>query len=110
MTYHIPQRIKEGLDRYAQQGIPTGDFLRSVLENNLMQAIHRADGYSSLCLWEICEYVYNELPGNCWGSHEVVRDWLVSHQKAREEHREIKDLWERGFDELMGVPNASQDL
>jgi hypothetical protein len=69
--------IKKGLDLYASEGIPTGSFLRAVLENNLMLAVVRADPESLRQIREICLYVHNELePGLCHGSRERVAAWL----------------------------------
>lgn len=72
----IPQRIIDSLTRYADDHIPTGDFLRAVLENNLIEAVGRADDDNKRILPEIVEYCYNEMPSNCWGSKEDVEDWL----------------------------------
>ena len=76
--------IKEAMDRYAEVGCPTGDFLRAVLENDLMSAFGRADEENILAMREIVAYVYNELPANCHGSPEIVRGWIKKHRDARE--------------------------
>lgn len=67
---------KESLDRYVKDRIPTGDFLRAVLENNLIESIGRADMGNSRDIHEICSYVYNDMPINCHGSLEIVKKWL----------------------------------
>lgn len=68
--------IKSSLNRYAKERIPTGSFLMAVLKNNLVEAICRADDDNRKDILEIVQYVYNELPGNCWGSPEIVKKWL----------------------------------
>ena len=78
------QNIKEAMDRYAETGCPTGDFLRAVLENDLMEAFGRADEDNTRDMREIVAYVYNELPGNCHGSHEIVDAWIERFRKVRE--------------------------
>jgi len=60
---------------YAKGQYPTGDFLRAVLENDLMQAFGRADETSLKCLKDIAMFVYNEMPINCHGSKEIVKQW-----------------------------------
>ena len=75
--------IKEAMDRYAAFGVPTGDFLRAVLENDLMEAFGRADEDNTRDMWEIVAYVYNEMPGNCHGSPEIVREWIEKYRAAR---------------------------
>ena len=69
---------RASLRRYADRHIETGGFLRSVLENNLMEAMGRADETSRAWLFEICSYVYNELPSPCHGSPEAVAAGLAT--------------------------------
>lgn len=72
----IPVPIREALDRYAQHGVRTGDCMRSVLENDLMQAFDRADVETGAAMPAILAYVRCQLPGDCWGSPEIVSRWL----------------------------------
>lgn len=67
---------RAALDRYAKDGIETGSFLRAVLENDLFQAVHRADSDNLRDIQQITEYVNWELPAGCWGSKEKVQAWL----------------------------------
>jgi hypothetical protein len=71
----IREDIKEALDCYAKTGGPLGGFLTAVVENNLMEALGRADSYNRATIYQICQYIYNELPSNCHGSPEAVREW-----------------------------------
>lgn len=73
----IPQRIREGLDRYAQHGLPTGDCLRAVLEDRLFAALDRADAETAAAMPAICAYVRCQLPPDCWGSPDVVSRWIA---------------------------------
>jgi len=75
---------KKGLDRYAEHHGETGSFLRAVLENNLKESFARADDDNARDMHEIVAYVYNELPGACWGSPERVREWLAQKPKTEE--------------------------
>lgn len=70
------ENIKHSLKLYVENKIPTGGFLRSVLENDLFGAMSRADWENKTRIHEICEYIYNELPSTCWGSKEIVDQWL----------------------------------
>jgi len=72
---------KESIDKYALHKIPTGGFLRSVLENNLMESFMRADNQNREDMFEICNYIYNFLPADCHGSPERVDLWI---KKGRE--------------------------
>lgn len=68
--------VKASLDRYANEHCPTGGFLQAVLENNLMEAMGRADDFNRVALFDICSYIYNHLPVACHGSPEKVKRWL----------------------------------
>jgi len=72
------------LRRYADHGVPTGGFLQAVLENDLFGAMCRADESSRANLQEICRYVYNDMPGGCWGSKLHIERWIAHHMLARE--------------------------
>lgn len=69
----LPENLRESLDRYARYGVPTGGFLRAVLENDLHTAIARADMVSLYALPAIACYVYNCLPATCHGDAEKVQ-------------------------------------
>jgi len=64
------------LRRYTEHKIPTGSFLRAVLENDLTEAIGRADHININRIPSIVDYIYNNLPHNSWGSKEIVRQFL----------------------------------
>lgn len=68
--------IRESLIRYARDGVPTGDFLRAVLENDLMEAMGRGDSECLRDLPQIASFVYNNMPSACHGSPKKVEEWL----------------------------------
>ena len=70
------QDIIETLDLYVNKRIPTGGFLEAVLSNNLSEACARADHINQQRLFQIVQYIYNNLPCDCWGSPEKVKSWL----------------------------------
>ena len=80
--------IKAAIDRYAKDGVPTGGFLRAVLSNDLKMAFAKADIENQMDMKEIVAYCYNEIPGNCWGSPENVKEWIENKAKEREERSE----------------------
>lgn len=80
-----PQDIRESLQRYIERGIMPGGFLTAVLENNLLQAITRADNENLKLLPNIVSYCWNEIPSTCWGSPERVDKWLDDLEKKREQ-------------------------
>ncbi len=72
----IEQRFKESIDAYVEDRRPTGGFLRAVLENDLVTAIGRADSGAIQNIRSIVNYIYNEIPGSCWGDKIKVKKWL----------------------------------
>ena len=76
--YGIPDRMQGGLIRYFNQRIPPGHFLTAVLENNLVEAVNRADDENVHCLKAYVMWLYNVPPGRPtgWGSQKAVTEWL----------------------------------
>ena len=75
----MKESTKNGIDQYVEHGIPTGDFLRAVLANDLMEAFGRADQENRRDLYEIAVYIYNETPSTCHGSYAIVDEWIRTH-------------------------------
>jgi hypothetical protein len=76
----IPERTIKALKRWEQYGVEPGQFLTAVLCNDLVGAVNRADDDNAPVLRLIVLYVYNELPGNCWGSYQIMQDWRDKHE------------------------------
>lgn len=79
----LPANLKESIDQYVEQGVPTGDFLRACINNNLCDAVGRADERSMKAIPVIVSYLYNECPGNCWGSAGAWEGWIEEKRKQR---------------------------
>lgn len=73
----IPPAVFAGLDRYTSRGVPTGDFLQAVISNDLKLAMRYADPWSMRALPAIVGWLYNEAPGNCWGSPKAYKEWTT---------------------------------
>ena len=72
----IPELTQGALTRYVENRIPTGGFLEAVLRNDLFGAMAKADTSNQIALPAICMYIYNEMPGDCWGSADIINEWL----------------------------------
>jgi len=79
--YEIRPEMKEAIDQYAEQGVPMGDFLTALVANDLMSALGRADDGNRRDIFQLCMYVYNEIPSDSHGSYERVDEWLKSFTK-----------------------------
>ncbi len=82
----IPENLLIGLVVWANQEHRVGHFLTAVLSNNLFEAFARADKESAAALRDIVMFVYNELPGQCWGSPEKVTAWIKHPDFGRQHH------------------------
>ena len=73
--HNVPLHTLETLDNWAKFGLPPGGFVAAVLENDLADAVRRADSGNSAALVDIVRYMINELPRGCWGSYDNVATW-----------------------------------
>ena len=77
----VPVHLRSGILNYVVDHKPVGHFLTAVFENNLMEAMSRADEVSRAGLFNICQFIYNEAPSPCHGSCEKVAAWLAEKPK-----------------------------
>jgi len=78
-TYaRIKPEILQSLLDYGHFHVPTGGFLEAVLCNDLHGACSQADDDNLPELPNIVKFCYNELRGDCWGSPEKVKAWLLN--------------------------------
>lgn len=89
--YEIRPEMKAALDRYAEQGVPLGDFLTALLANDLMETLGRADDGNQRDINQLCMYVYNEMPSFCHGSYEIVQGWIDSHKLKKDTDKQMEE-------------------
>ena len=73
----IPLALIRGLERYQDDHIPTGSFLRSVLCGELFEAVLRADSESEKQFCALVRFIMRTLPADSWGTREKVDAWLA---------------------------------
>lgn len=78
----IREDLYGALERYLNNGIMPRSFLTAVLENNLVEAVGRADHMNQPNLPNIVGYIYNHLPSNSWGSREKVQEYLKQFKQG----------------------------
>jgi len=74
----IPSHMRGGIARYVLKGIPPGQFLTALLENDFMEAAGRADMQNLANLDKWATFLYNFVPTACRGDDQAVRDWCKS--------------------------------
>ena len=76
LKYGMPAALVPGVARYCIDHIETGQFLRAVLENDLLGAFRRADPESLMHMQNILDALLMVAPSPCWGSNQAVEGWL----------------------------------
>lgn len=69
------KRLRDAMRRYLNDGYQPGRFLTAVIENNFVEAVCAADRDHFAHIKEIAWFIYNEAPGNSWGSKEKRLAW-----------------------------------
>lgn len=84
ITYNVPEHTREALECWIKEGRMPGDFVRSVVENDLRGAVTRADYINAGRLKDIIDFLNMEAPSPCWGSRENVLAWALKFAQERE--------------------------
>lgn len=79
---------QEKLNAYATKGLLPGSFLQSILQNNLIAAINKADSESIKIIVPITQWAWNNLPENIWGSKEAIQNHLEKFKSKPTESRQ----------------------
>lgn len=99
----VPEHTRGSLERYFLYGIEPGGFLQSVLCNDLVSAVARADHINKQAISGIVEWIANNAPDGSWGHEEYYKEWIAkgpayeAFQKSltwevlNADHTEIKD-------------------
>lgn len=86
----IPEHMRDGMRRYLESGTVPGNFLTSVLCNDLKGAVCSADRVNMTRLPDYVNFLYNNVPESCWGSVDKIHAWSKARQEAwlKERHQE----------------------
>jgi len=74
----LPDRMWGGMSRYLEHGISPGHFLTAVISNDLKECVARADEQNMYLLPQYVKFLYNGVPGGCWGSQHKFDTWIES--------------------------------
>lgn len=76
MNRYVPSHMQFGVIRYILFGVQGGDFLKSLVEGNLFDALRSADSTNIDNLKNYGYFFINSAPCDCYGSVEVVSSWI----------------------------------
>ncbi|GIW60573.1 MAG: hypothetical protein KatS3mg087_1639 [Patescibacteria group bacterium] len=80
----LPKNLQDSLRLYLEKGIPPGDFLRAVLENDLINTVRFADRINRDKIYYLVRFIRFYVPVACWGSKENVQEWIELHKQYKE--------------------------
>jgi hypothetical protein len=72
----LPGYMIGGMEKYLFSRVPPGDFMRAVLENDLVESVQRADPTNRLLLRQWAQFLLGDVPREAWGSHRKVNLWI----------------------------------
>lgn len=81
--FFVRDEMEAALRRYVEDGLIPGDFLQSVICNDLVEACGRADYVNIQNLPAFAAYLYNEMPATSWGSREKMLAYAAEQKAAR---------------------------
>jgi len=74
-SFYIPKRMMPEIKMYVEEGIIPGDFLQSVISNDLFGVLGKSDNENMCNLLAYVVYFFSETPSQCWGSREKMKEW-----------------------------------
>ncbi len=74
--YRIPSYMERALRAYVIHHKEPGKFLQAVIQNNLCEAVNRADEKNMFIIRGWVGIFYNFTPSLCHGSVEKYREWV----------------------------------
>ena len=81
--FYIPERMMGSIERYVENGIIPGRFLKAIIENNLSDAVGQADIENLQNIPAYVSYFFNEVPSACWGSKKKMDKWVEDKRKEQ---------------------------
>ena len=84
-NFVVPTYMREPILLYIKEGIHPGSFLASIIANNLVGAVGNADDNNIKEIPAFVNYFHNYAPNDCWGSVDLMNNWIESKRKERSE-------------------------
>lgn len=71
----LPLHMIPGLARWVLWAVPPGNFLQQLLLNRFAHAVFAADDHNREHLLQWAQFLYNDLPSDCWGGEAEIFAW-----------------------------------
>ena len=100
----VPDHLHDGFVNYLKYAYMPGDALTAILSNDLKKTFMHADESTIAGLHAIVMFLYNDVPGNAWGSPEKAKAWLEQVRQERERERQEREREQVGeADAMVGL-------
>lgn len=70
----LPSYMWSGVEKWLRYGVQPGNFLSSVISNNLKMSFIHADGTNQIMMYTWVQFFYNTIDGRAWG-HDALTTW-----------------------------------
>lgn len=90
--FQISDRMLSHVRAYCEEGRPVGHFLSAVIDNDLFEAVARADEENLANLRAFTGYFYNEANPACYGSREKRLAWIEKFRAKAEAAENVAEL------------------
>jgi hypothetical protein len=71
----IPERMRGGIIRWVEEGLPPGNFLSAIIRNDLSWTLAAADAENRELIPLYVRWFHWEAPAACHGSSEAAKAW-----------------------------------
>ncbi len=78
----IPEHMHDAIIRFYENGFSPGDFLSAVIDNDLREAIGRADSTNIERLKNYFMWFCNHAPSGTWGFSGATSKWCKQFEDA----------------------------
>ena len=72
----LPEHMREAVVAYVEEGRPISSFLMAIFSNDLIEAFRRADDTNERAMKAWARFLDDTAPYGCWGSSEMVMEWM----------------------------------
>jgi len=80
----VPQHTHGSIIRYYQNGIPPGDFLTSLIDNDLKLAFATADDINKAAIGHILSWFRWHPPAGTWGYPGACSDYIANLKETND--------------------------
>ena len=94
----LSDQNEEALEQYILDGLPPGSFYGALMAGDLYTAAIKSDHWNKALLGPLSQWILHNAPKECYGSYEVVQEWLDDNNGIRTKFVETiskKQMWEK---------------